>query len=269
MYRIAHAPGLQHGFKLKKHLLIKLLILIACLAGAETRAQLTLPDEPEEAGILAKTQVLSRPTGAVVIIEGEYGLAGRAPYTITHFLKGPYKITAKKHGYENWSNDYVFTGKGNEKLAIRLAPKTRLKAFYRSMLFPGWGQFYSDQRVKGPLIAIAQTGAVATLIYQSARYNDALDNFNRAAVAFQQGKNNAQLRPGLEAALADAQTSLDDRYEARRRWALLSASIYLYNLFDVILFFPTYHHGGVDLSLTIGPPDFSPDGATVGVKAQF
>ena len=46
------------------------------------------PSSSEGTLTLAKTQVLSRPTGAIVYFEGEYGLAGRAPYTIAHHLKG-------------------------------------------------------------------------------------------------------------------------------------------------------------------------------------
>ncbi len=232
-------------------------------------AQISAPKATELENA-AKTQILSRPSGAIVSLQGEYGLAGRAPYTVVHYLKGRYKIKAAKYGYENWSKEFFFAGKGNEKISIKLSPKTRVKGFYRSMLFPGWGQAYADQRVKGALIATAQSVSLGALIYQNAQYNEALDDFNAAAAAFQQGQGDAVQRPILLGQLNAAQSELDGRYEARRRWALFAASIYVYNLLDILLFFPSYHHDNVEVNLTVTPPvDPASETFKVGVQAQF
>jgi hypothetical protein len=253
----------------KKLALTLLLLTMPC--GWPRLAQAQFPtNKAPEAESIAKTQILSRPTGAIVSLEGEYGLAGRAPYTVAHYLKGRYHIKAEKYGYENWSKDFFFTGKGNEKISIKLSPKTRLKGFYRSMLFPGWGQAYSDQRVKAGIIATAQCATLGALLYQNAKYNQALDDFNAAAAAFQQGQSDAGQRPVLLAQLNAAQAELDDRYEGRRRWALFAASIYAYNLLDLVLFFPSYHHDNVDVNLTVTPPvDPTTESFKVGVQAQF
>lgn len=247
------------------------LVICAALCGLPlgARAQFSATKAPETESS-AKTQILSRPSGAVVSLKGEYGLAGRAPYTVAHYLKGRYQIKAEKFGYENWSKDFFFTGKGNEKISIKLSPKTRLKGFYRSMLLPGWGQAYSDQRLKGGVIATAQLAALGALLYQNAQYNEALDDFNFAATAFQQGQSDAVQRPVLLAQLNAAQAELDDRYEGRRRWALFAASIYFYNLLDLVLFFPSYHHDNVEVKLTVTPPvEPTMESIRVGVQAQF
>lgn len=252
----------------KLALKIFLAVLITCfpvVAGAQLS-----PSKAPEPEIIAKTQILSRPAGAVVFLRGEYDLAGRAPYTVVHYLKGRYKIKATKYGYENWSKDFFFAGKGNEKISIKLSPKTRLKGFYRSMLFPGWGQAYADQRLKGGIIASAQGISLGALLYENARYNEALDDFNAAAAAFRQGQSDAVQRPVLLSALTSAQSQLDDRFEARRRWALFAASIYVYNLLDILLFFPSYHHNNVEVGVTIVPPaDPASESVRVGVQAQF
>ena len=231
------------------------------------------PQDPSpsgaESGASAKTQILSRPTGAIVYFEGEYGLAGRAPYTIAHHLKGYYKIRARKWGYEDWSGEFLFTGRGNEKLSIKLPPKTRAKAFLRSMLFPGWGQAYSDQKVKGALIASAQLTALGIFIYHNVKYNNALDDFNAASNALRQA-NNAQDRATLAAALSVAQTGLDSRFEKRRRAALIAGTIYVYNLLDVLLFFPNYHHDGADINMNLAlPTDPAASGAMINIQAKF
>jgi hypothetical protein len=219
---------------------------------------------------LAKTQVLSRPTGAIVYFEGEYGLAGRAPYTIAHHLKGYYKIRAKKWGYEDWTGEFLFTGKGNEKLSIKLPRKTRAKALLRSTLFPGWGQAYADQKVKGAIIATAQLSTLGVFIYHNVKYNNALDDFNAASNAFQRNQNDPAQRPALLSALNVAQAGLDSRFQKRRRAALLAGTVYVYNLLDILLFFPNYHHNGVQVDMNLAMPvEPAADGAMISIQAQF
>lgn len=243
-----------------------MLLMLLMLAGIDhSQAQTeSLPGSEDSAPeTLARTQILTRPTGAFVFLDGEYGLAGRAPYTVTYFLRGNYELKTKLRGYEDWSTDYYFNGKGTEKISIKLSPKTRLKALMRSTVVPGMGQIYSDHRAKGLIISAMQFSSLGILLVQELRYRNSVDDFNAALKAFQ---NDANQRPRLDA----AQSQLDRRYTTRRRWAIISASVYVYNLIDVIAFFPSYHRNGLDLSLTVSPPtDFIDKTAQVGVRAQF
>lgn len=251
---------------LSRRLGITTLLMLLMLAGIDrSQAQTEEVAEPAEtkAENFARTQILTRPTGAIVFLEGEYGLAGRAPYTVTYFLRGNYEIKTKLRGYEDWSADYFFNGRGAEKISIKLSPKTRLKALLRSAVVPGMGQAYSDQRVKGLVISAMQFTSLGVFFIEELRYRDSVDDFNAALTAFQ---NDANQRTRLDA----AQTRLDRRYETRQRWAIITASIYIYNLIDVIAFFPSYHRNGLDVSLTVSPPtDFTDQSAQVGVRAQF
>jgi hypothetical protein len=224
------------------------------------------PSPGEGKATAAKTQILSRPTGAIVYFEGEYGLAGRAPYTIVHHLKGYYKIRATKWGYEDWTGEFLFTGKGNEKLSIKLPRKTRVKALLRSALFPGWGQAYADQKLKGAIIATAQLSTVGVFIYHNVKYNDALDDFNAASNAVRRNPNDLN----AQSTLSIAQKGLDSRFEKRRRAALLAGTVYLYNLLDILLFFPNYHHNGVQVDMNLAmPAEPMTDGAMISIQAQF
>ena len=251
---------------LSRRLGITTLLMLLVLAGIDrSQAQTEEVAEPAEtkAENFARTQILTRPTGAIVFLEGEYGLAGRAPYTVTYFLRGNYEIKTKLRGYEDWSADYFFNGRGAEKISIKLSPKTRLKALLRSAVVPGMGQAYSDQRVKGLVISAMQFTSLGVFFIEELRYRDSVDDFNAALTAFQ---NDANQRTRLDA----AQARLDRRYETRQRWAIITASIYIYNLIDVIAFFPSYHRNGLDVSLTVSPPtDFTDQSAQVGVRAQF
>lgn len=220
---------------LSRRLGITTLLMLLMLAGIDrSQAQTEEVAEPAETKPenFARTQILTRPTGAIVFLEGEYGLAGRAPYTVTYFLRGNYEIKTKLRGYEDWSADYFFNGRGAEKISIKLSPKTRLKALLRSAVVPGMGQAYSDQRVKGLVIGAMQFTSLGVFFIEELRYRDSVDDFNAALTAFQ---NDANQRTRLDA----AQARLDRRYETRQRWAIITASIYIYNLIDVIAFFPS------------------------------
>jgi hypothetical protein len=218
----------------------------------------------------ARIQILTRPIGALVFLEGEYAMAGRTPYTITHFLNGVYRIRATKTGYENWSTEYSFNGRGDDKLTIKLKPKTKARAVMRSAVFPGWGQAYADQRTKGFLISLAQFSAVGFSIYEDFRYTKALNDYRAALNRFQAQQNTRDGQDDLIAQVRATKADLDDAYERRKRWLIITGSIYLYNLIDAALFFPSYHRGDLDVSVTLEPqPDAS--GATIGlnVNAKF
>jgi hypothetical protein len=58
---------------------------------------------------------------------------------------------------------------------------------------------------------------------------------------------------------------LDDAYERRKRWLIITGSIYLYNLIDVAFFFPSYHRGDLDVSVTLEPQPGA-DGAAIGLN---
>ena len=178
-------------------------------------------------------------------------MAGRTPYTITHFLNGAYRIRATKTGYENWSSEYSFNGRGNDKLTIKLKPKTRAKAIMRSAVLPGWGQVYADQRTKGLLISLLQFSAIGFLIYQDSRYTEALNEYRAALNSFQAQQNTQDGLDDLIAQVKASQADLDDAHTRRKRWLIITGSIYLYNLLDAALFFPAYHRGDLDVSVTL------------------
>lgn len=223
-----------------------------------------------ETGADARIQILTRPIGALVFLEGEYAMAGRTPYTITHFLSGVYHIRATKTGYENWSTDYTFNGRGDDKLTIKLKPKTRAKAVMRSAVFPGWGQAYADQRPKGFLISLVQFSAIGFSIYQHSRYNEALNDYRAALNNFQAQQNSQDGQDDLIAQVTATKADLDDAYERRKRWLIITGSIYLYNLIDAAFFFPSYHRGALDVNVTLEPQP-SASGAAIGlnVNAKF
>jgi hypothetical protein len=224
----------------------------------------------DDAGMEARIQVLTRPIGALVFLDGEYSMTGRTPYTVTYFLKGRYRIRATKLGYEDWKKDYVFNGQGVDKLSIKLTPKTRYKAFLRSMLVPGLGQAYSDHKTRGLVIGVMQFSAAGVLIYRNFKYTDALNEYNAALKNFQAGQKTQEGQAELVAQLLARKAVLDEAYEIRKRWLVITGLIYAYNVLEALIFFPSYQQGNVNVSVSLAQ---NPEryGAAVGlkVKAKF
>jgi Family of unknown function (DUF5683)/PEGA domain len=222
----------------------------------------------KETGADARIQILSRPIGALVFLEGEYAMAGRTPYTITHFLRGAYHIRATKTGYENWSTEYSFNGRGDDKLTIKMKPKTRAKAIMRSAVFPGWGQAYADQPTKGVFISLLQCSAIGFSIYENFRYNEAFNNYNAALRNLSAQQNTQNGRADLLAQVRATKSNLDDAYTRRRRWLIAAGSIYFYNLLDAALFFPSYHRGDLEVNVTLDPQTGASGGAAIGLSVN-
>jgi len=205
---------------------------------------------PDEGRLEARIQILTRPTAAIVWLDGEYGMAGRTPYTITQFLRGRYRIRATKPGYENWEKDYVFNGQGDDKLTIKLSEKTRFKALWKSMYLPGSGQIYSDHRTQGAVIGLLQFSAAGVLLYQQIKYNDALNDYNTALKNFQASQKTQDGQADLIAQVVARKAVLDDADEIRKNWLVVTGVIYAYNLLDAVIFFPSYHHGDAEVKVS-------------------
>lgn len=230
---------------------------MVCLfvAGHRLAAQTTEPASnyarAEETKTEARIQILTRPTAATVGLDGEYSMTGHTPYTITLFLRGRYRIYATKVGYEDNEKDYFFNGQGDDKLTIKLSPKTRFKAVWKSAYLPGSGQIYSDHSTQGVVIGLLQFSAAGVSLYRQVKYNDALNAYNKALKNFQASQKTQDGQADLIAQVVARKAVLDDNYELRKRWLMVTGLIYAYNLLDALIFFPAYHHGDAEVKISL------------------
>jgi len=262
--------GCFHCWVLAGMILLGVALNDAQLAKAQSSPYAAEPAPSNDAAFEARIQILSRPIGAVVALDGEYSMIGRTPYTITHFLRGSYRIRAATPGYETWEADYVFNGRGDDKLSIKLTSKSRYKALWRSMLVPGWGQAYSDHKTRGVIIGVMQFSAAGVLIYQDSKYTEALSDYNAALKNFQANQKTQEGQADLIAQVRARQADLDNAYETRQRWLILTGLIYAYNLADALLFFPSYRDRAVEVNVTLDrKPELSGAAVKLNVNAKF
>jgi hypothetical protein len=177
------------------------------------------------------------PSGAEVHLSGIISIDGLTPARFAQGLEGHYQVRIKKSGYETYKSNLFLQPDRNINLTVKLTPKTRLKAAARSLLIPGWGQSYTDQKTKGLIFTLAAIGAGAGYFMSDSdfdeknnRYKATLSDYNRAST-FEE-KNRLYTR------LALTKKEAYDAENGRRIAIGAVIAAWGINLLDILFFFP-------------------------------
>lgn len=181
--------------------------------------------------------ITSEPPGAVVTLRGPYQWVGQTPWQLFREVSGRYQVEAQLPGYEPYRGEVVLGAGGVRQFNIKLSKRTRVKAGMRSLLVPGWGQFYYGSRPKGVLMVLAATGAVAALVWSDVRYQDKLDVFNDRKHAYESSTHLEEF-PALRARAQAASDDADEAYNRRQTFLGVTAGVWALSFLDAIFFFP-------------------------------
>ena len=184
-------------------------------------------------------RITSNPPGAMVYIEGS--MVGITPCELKFDMIGEYRVRAYKKGYENWTSNVFFSDRNNSPLNIKLSSKTRLMAAIRSIIVPGWGQRYCDNKTKGIIIELVQTGSIISSIVYEVKYRNAVETYNDALKNYNIHKNNFQKHDIYRSIVEDKYSNINSFYKTRNIFLLTAGAVWLYNILDAIFMFPTYH----------------------------
>lgn len=220
--------------------LILLLVTIPVCSLAQEKV------DPKDVNLVKKKEsnnanlvkVDSTPPGVIVHFNGLYSIVGRTPFVVPYPLEGRYKIKATKPGYESETSSVNFVGNSESSIMVKLKPKSRRKAALRSLVFPGWGQFYDDDKLRGVIISAANIALIATTSLAFNEYNQSQNALDRAVKNFETAMTEENSRI-VQERLAEAQ----DDYDFRKTMILVTASFWAYNVLDSILFFSSGRDG--------------------------
>jgi len=211
-----------------------------------------------------KIQVKSLPDGVLVTIKGEYEIHGRAPFYLPFPLNGRYSVQASKNGYENWSSKKFFSNNSENIFIIHLKKKTRAKAAVRSLLFPGWGHYYTGRKFGGIFFTSTVALAGAYAIFTQFDYKDEVDSFNRLKDQL------TTLSPEELQQLNRQYGKIDDADTRRKRAFIVVGSLWALNILDSVIFFPDYGRGASSSKKQIQvSQDFSMDSVKLGLSLIF
>jgi hypothetical protein len=201
------------------------------------RAEL-IPDE-------GKLTVLGLPDGTEVTIDGKP--LGIAPIEDAQLEVGPHWLHYQSEGYEPLKNPILVSVQGQHEtvVTITVQEKTRWNAIWRSLLFPGIGQIYSEQSLKGLLFLSAGAlcvGSAALLNYQ---VSDAQDSYRDAHDAYAKAVNPYGITAARENMIAKHDL-LRQKVEGRNVLIIATAAVWALGTLDQVLFSSTPWKGGVE-----------------------
>jgi len=185
--------------------------------------------------------VKSDPPGATVYFRGNNNVTGVTPVRLKPNFQGTYKILALKKGYETCKDEYFFKGTERGILNISLSPKTRLKAGMRSFVFTGWGQMYAERKTNGMIMSLFQIGTAIGALVSENKYLNAVDEYKDALKIYKKNEKIFQEQEEHWKAVEQKYKKADHLYDERQLWILMAGSIWIYNILDSILFFPSFN----------------------------
>ena len=198
--------------------------------------------------------VSSTPAGAEVKLEGDATVAGVTPTTFRQVLIGNYEVIVSKRGYETYKTKITLDPTRHTSLAVTLSPKTNIKAAFRSMIIPGWGQHYGERKTKGILMHVLAAGSIAAYFIADHNFDIKYERFERKrqvydnAVAAGAGYEELQV---LLADLNEAQQEALDKEDIRRISIGTVIGAWGISVLDALFFFPddrgTFSVKGVDV----------------------
>lgn len=212
--------------------------------------------------------VKSEPPGAMLYFEGENSFVGVTPLKLRPNLKGVYKITATKYGYEKSRMEYFFKGSEKGTMRLRLSPKTRFKAGIRSLVFPGWGQFYSERKKSGVVLSLIQAGVGIFTLVSHLEYDKSLNDYEDALEDYENEKR-ADLKFEKYDVAKDKYEKAEDAFRKRETWLYITGGLWLYNFLDSIIFFPSYDREIFDKTIPGISANFHDGSVALTLKVPF
>ena len=219
--------------------------------------------------LLAQTEgnleVTSDPPGTTITLNGEFRLAGVTPTVFTQTLSGRYILKASRDGYENYETELSLTGGTPLSVNITLAPKTRFKAFLRSMVIPGWGQFYAGEKTRGIFFSLSAQGSGSVTLIAEANFQDTTDTYEELRNEFKEERS-IEIRKQMEPTINAAREKAYDAETFRNISFGVLAAVWTYNIIDALIFFPDkkYESNAPRISLNTGD-----DLSSVGLNLSF
>ncbi len=214
----------------------------------------------------------SVPPGAVVELIGQNVFRGVTPWRLDRGLSGTYEVRAQKAGYDDWEGFALLSATRRDSIFIRMVRKTPLGAGVRSAIVPGWGQIHTGQRAKGILFLAAEAAAFTGVLWADSKRENAQQDYTEAHLEYVAADNVDE----IEDAYLEMRKAYDELYrwhENRKHWAYAAAAVWLANVVDAVVLFPSPSIGGYS-ALPPGEESgffasIEPDRTTAGLVIRF
>lgn len=212
---------------------IALAFLLAAIGSAALAAE-----NPAPAG--GTVEVVSSPPGARVSLEGRVRVTGITPFMVSDLPFGRYSIGSGEPGYKASAGDLLIEPHGQVSVDVSMSPKGRLGALSRSIVFPGWGQSYSERPRSQ---AIYQFGlGVGAVVATAAGINYALDrsDFNNAEQTYRDAIDNGLNAEDEWNRARQAEQAMNRTRDILEYTGYTMAGLWALNMLDSVFLFPAF-----------------------------
>ena len=185
-------------------------------------------------------RVITDPDGASVTVSGDAIVSGVTPTTFTQTLIGFYKIEIERFGYEKYKTKVILDPSKMMEINVKLTPKTRFKSAIRSMVIPGWGQRYSNQKYRGFFYTLLAAASTWGYFRADDDFDTKFNRFKSLEEEYDQLKINGS-QAQLEELLPRLTTAQERAYDAEdTRRIVIGATIAVWSIsvIDALFFFP-------------------------------
>ena len=185
--------------------------------------------------------VKSSPAGAEVILKGEAVVTGITPTVFQQPLFGEYKVNIKRFGYEKYSTRVMLDPSKPQELSINLSPKTRIKAAVRSLVVPGWGQLYAEEKTKSLIFNLLAVGSIAAYLIADDEYNDKYNDYRASERAYDSTIANGGSYADIQNRWLDLKENQEEVYDAETIRRVTIGSVigaWSLSVLDALFFFP-------------------------------
>lgn len=219
------------------------------------------------AGDEGNVLVNSDPQGALVTIDGDITLSGVTPIKFDLRLSGQYKIEIDRDGFEKHRFTAYFTQTQLSQIDIKLTPKTRTKAFFRSLIVPGWGQRYYGDKTKSALFLLGSAASLVGYVVVKDDYDSKAEIYHETLLRRAESETVAEYN-AISAEVFTAQKEAGDAEDKVNLFVGVAAGIYILNLLDSFLFFPDFNTYTEYKAITVRP-DINTESAGICMTLKF
>lgn len=246
---------LRRNIKLQLRCLATLALCIAISASALAQQNGAGDSGSGVAIVESGLTVASNPPGALVKLNGASTLVGLAPVFFGQGLPGFYNLEVSSPGFETYRSTVTVTNTTVTDVQVNLKRRTRGKAALRSLLWPGWGQLYSEQPTKGAVMSGLAIIAGVSLAVAETNYQDKREVYDLAygdLLDAQVAGSLDDLAP-LQLRVNDAQAEAYDAESYRRAAIGATIAVWSVSFLDALLFFPEAKSSAATRALTLNP----------------
>lgn len=186
-----------------------------------------------------RTMIETNPPGAFLTLDGEYRISATSPCRIPDNIIGNYRLKARLPGYESWSGDILILPNQDNAFSFKMAPKTRLKSSLRSLIIPGWGQYYSGQKTRSLIIGFGTIGAGIGAYLADTDFRKKRDDYFDAKIDLANARTEDEISRLWEITRKKNREAYDAE-TTRNTLTGIAIGMWAYNILDAMIFFPEH-----------------------------